>query len=202
MSTVRTPRTRFSGVAKRARNSAAASLIAAGRSPRGQVELASSNSSNGRSPTESGLTSGTSTIAIAPPSSRRARRRLRLARGSIALAAMEAIVGSCDDPVDRLAANDVVTAAASVEDVGSGPADERVLAPTAVEAIAARAAVQAVPAGPTAKHVMPAAAEQAVDPLAPVDVIVAAETLDQIPARRTAQPLALPGPEYRVRARP
>ena len=41
---------RFSGVAKRARNSAAASRIAAGRSPRGQVSFASSNSWNGLQP--------------------------------------------------------------------------------------------------------------------------------------------------------
>ena len=54
MSTVRTARQRFSGVAKRARNSAAASRIAAGRSPRGQVALASSNSLNGLRPTFSG----------------------------------------------------------------------------------------------------------------------------------------------------
>src|SRR4051812_11691410 len=64
MSTVRTPRTRFSGVANRTRNSAAASRIAAGRSPRGQVALASSNSPNDLSPIVSGLVSGTSTIAI------------------------------------------------------------------------------------------------------------------------------------------
>src|SRR5690349_13319061 len=55
MSTVRTPRTRFSGVAKRARNSVAASRIAAGRSPRGQVSLAAVNSSNGLSPSFSGF---------------------------------------------------------------------------------------------------------------------------------------------------
>src|SRR2546422_6578813 len=72
MSTVRTARTRFSGVAKRARNSAAASRIAAGRSPRGQVSFAWSNSWNGRSPIFSILTLGTSTTAIAclPPHGR------------------------------------------------------------------------------------------------------------------------------------
>src|SRR5437660_874593 len=40
---------------KRARKSCAASRIAAGRSPRGQVPCASSNSWNGRIPTVSGL---------------------------------------------------------------------------------------------------------------------------------------------------
>ena len=39
-SIVRVARTRLSGVAKRALNSAAASRIAAGRSPRGQVSFA------------------------------------------------------------------------------------------------------------------------------------------------------------------
>src|SRR3954451_22930470 len=142
MSTVRTPRTRFSGVAKRARNSAAASLIAAGRSPRGQVALASSNSANGRSPTEPGLTSGTSTIAIAPSSSRRSYRELRLSRGTIALAAVDAIIGSCEDAVRGHTANNVMAAGTSVKDVGRGPADESVLAPTTIEAIAAGAAVE------------------------------------------------------------
>src|SRR6266542_2430620 len=69
MSTVRIPRTRFSGVANRARNSAAASRIAAGRSPRGQVSLASSNSWNGFRPIFSTFTLGTSTTAIAHSSS-------------------------------------------------------------------------------------------------------------------------------------
>ena len=55
---MRTASTRFSGVAKRARNSAAASRIAAGRSPRGQVAFAASNSSKGRSPIASGAVCG------------------------------------------------------------------------------------------------------------------------------------------------
>ena len=55
MSTVRTPLTRLSGSANRARNSEAAFRIAAGLSPRGQVWFASLNSSNGFSPSFSGL---------------------------------------------------------------------------------------------------------------------------------------------------
>src|SRR5918994_803840 len=64
MSTVRTARTRLSSVANRARNSAAASRIAAGRSPRGHVSFASSNSVTGFRPSVSGL----SMTAITPPS--------------------------------------------------------------------------------------------------------------------------------------
>src|SRR5918995_1585168 len=64
MSTVRTARTRLSSVANRARNSAAAPRIAAGRSPRGHVPFASSNSVTGFSPSFSGFW----TTAIASPS--------------------------------------------------------------------------------------------------------------------------------------
>src|SRR5918994_2647705 len=64
MSTVRTARTRFSSVANRARNSAAASRIAAGRSPPGHVRFASSNSPTGFRPRVSGF----SMTAITPPS--------------------------------------------------------------------------------------------------------------------------------------
>src|SRR2546423_2079845 len=54
---------------KRARNSVAASRSAAGRSPRGQVACASSNSWKGRRPTDSGL----SIVAIAGEGSTVAR---------------------------------------------------------------------------------------------------------------------------------
>ena len=66
MSTVRMPRTRLSGTAKRPRNCSAAARIAAGRSPRGQVWFASSNSVNGVSPSVSGL----SIVAISASCSR------------------------------------------------------------------------------------------------------------------------------------
>ena len=84
MSTVRTPLTRLSGSANRARNSEAAFRIAAGLSPRGQVWFASLNSSNGFSPSFSGLSiaaianllslSGGSTI---PPPRGSTRVRIR-----------------------------------------------------------------------------------------------------------------------------
>src|SRR5688572_30739914 len=158
MSTVRNARTRFSGTAKRERNSAAASRIAAGLSPRGQVRFASSNSENGLSPTFSGCS--ITDISTAPIGSLGGPRRL------VALAAPDVVAAIRARPVfSGTAGHDVpstaprhkqVVAGAAGQPVPAGSALHPVIALPAADPVVARTAVQAVVSSPPADPVVPA----------------------------------------------
>src|SRR5687768_5165428 len=164
MSTVRIAVMRFSSVAKRARNSAAASRIAAGRSPRGHVELASSNSWKGLSPMVSGLSI---TAIRAPLAARRCSwdcSRAGLPSAADLLAAAHSVAPVDDRLVTALAAADEVAAAA-----------------TRFERVPARATGEAVAPRPPEELVVTALTLELVAPAPAPDTVVTAARRHSVP---------------------
>src|SRR5688572_32274436 len=164
MSTVRIPLTRLSSVAKRERNAAAASRIAAGRSPRGHVALASSNSWKGLSPIFSGLSItamgaplGCSLVQVdcsRPPA---------LPPPPHLLAAAHAVAAIDDGPVATpAAAHHVAAASASLDPVPARAAEQPVAAALPPQAVGAALSLDAVVAAARAHAVV---ARPRVDPL-------------------------------------
>src|SRR3712207_2457572 len=175
MSTVRIAAMRLSSVAKRARNSAAASRIAAGRSPRGHVALASSNSWKGLSPIVSGLSiTAMVLLSAARSSSLDCSRPPGLLPAPHLLAPSHAIAPVDDRPVPSLSApHHVPPAAARLDPVAAPPADQPVGAALPADPVAAALSLHAVAA------------------VAGLDAVAAAARVDGLAAVGALDPVAL-----------